>query len=48
MNRNILHLVIGALAVVAAVIGYQVYHERQKITGVEFNVSKTGISIERK
>ena len=48
MNRNILYLVIGALAVVTAVVGYQLYQERQKTTGIEINVGKTGISIEKK
>jgi predicted negative regulator of RcsB-dependent stress response len=48
MNRNILYLAIGALAVVIVVIGYQLYQERQKTTGIEINVGKTGISIEKK
>ncbi len=48
MNRNILYLVIGVLAVVTAVIGYQLYQERQKTTGIEINVGKSGISIEKK
>lgn len=48
MNRNILFLVIGALAVVAVVLGYQVYRERQKTTGVEISIGERGISIEKK
>jgi hypothetical protein len=48
MNRSVLYLVIGALAVVAAVFGYQLYQERQKTTGIEINVGKGGISIEKK
>jgi predicted negative regulator of RcsB-dependent stress response len=48
MNRNTLYLVIGALAVVIAVVGYQLYQERQKTTGIEINVGKSGISIEKK
>ena len=48
MNRNLLYLVIGVLAIVTAVIGYQLYQERQKTTGIEINVGKTGISIEKK
>jgi len=48
MNRNILYLVIGALAVVAVVLGYQIYQERQKTTGVEINIGERGISIEKK
>jgi predicted negative regulator of RcsB-dependent stress response len=47
MNRNTLYLVIGALVVVTVVIGYQLYQERQKTTGIEINVGKSGISIEK-
>ena len=47
MNRNILYLVIGALAVVSAIFGYQLHQERQK-PGIEINVGKSGISIEKK
>ena len=45
MNRNLLYLIIGGLAVAAAVLGYMVYEERQK-TGVEINVDKSGVSVE--
>ncbi len=48
MNRNILYLVIGVLVVVTMVIGYQLYQERQETTGIEINVGKGGISIEKK
>jgi hypothetical protein len=48
MNRNVLFLLIGALAVTVAVLGYQLYQERQKTTGIEINVGKSGISIEKK
>jgi len=48
MNRNVLYLVIGVLAIVTAVIGYQLYQERQKTTGIEINVGKSGVSIEKK
>lgn len=48
MNRNILYLIIGALVVVAAVLGYQLYQDRQKTTGIQINVGKGGISIEKK
>ena len=48
MNRNIFYLAIGALAVITAVLGYQLYQERQKTTGIEINVGKSGISIEKK
>lgn len=48
MNRNVLYLVIGALVVVTVVIGYQLYQERQKTTGVEISIGDRGISIEKK
>jgi hypothetical protein len=48
MNRNILYLIIGALVVVTAVVAYQLYQERQKTTGIEINIGKSGISIEKK
>jgi predicted negative regulator of RcsB-dependent stress response len=48
MSRNVLYLVVGALIVVTLVIGYQLYQERQKTTGIEINVGKSGISIEKK
>jgi predicted negative regulator of RcsB-dependent stress response len=48
MNRNVLYLIIGALVVVVAVIGYQLYQDRQKTNGIQINVGKSGISIEKK
>jgi RsiW-degrading membrane proteinase PrsW (M82 family) len=48
MNRNVLYLVIGVLAVAAVVLGYQFYQERQKATGIQIDVGKGGISIETK
>jgi predicted negative regulator of RcsB-dependent stress response len=48
MNRNALYLIIGVLVVATAVFGYQLYQERQKTTGIEINVGKSGISIEQK
>jgi predicted negative regulator of RcsB-dependent stress response len=48
MNRNVLYLIIGALIVAIAVFGYQLYQERQKTTGIDFNIGKSGISIEKK
>ena len=48
MNRNVLYLIIGALAVATVALGYQFYQQRQKTTGVEIDVGKSGISIEKK
>jgi hypothetical protein len=48
MNRNRLYPIIGALAIAIVVLGYLFYQERQKTTGIEINVDKSGISIEEK
>ena len=48
MNRNLLYLVIGVLALAAVVFGYQLYRERQQTTGIEINIGERGISIEKK
>lgn len=42
-----LYLVIGLLALIGAVLGYQYYQEQQK-PGVEININKDGVSIEKK
>jgi RsiW-degrading membrane proteinase PrsW (M82 family) len=48
MTRNALYLVIGALVVVSAVLGYYFYQERQQASGIEITVGNSGISIEKK
>ena len=48
MNRNVLYLIIAALAVAVAVMGYRFYQERQAASGIDINISKSGISIEKK
>ena len=48
MNCNVLYIVIGALDVIAGVVSYQLYQERQKSSGIEINVGKGEISIEKK
>ena len=48
MNRNILLLVIGMLAVAVMVLGYQFYQERQKTAGIQIDVGKGSISVETK
>jgi hypothetical protein len=47
-RTNILYLVIGALAVIAAILGYNLYQEKKKADGVQINVGPGGISIEKK
>ena len=48
MNHNVLYLIIGALVVAIVVLSYQFYQERQKTTGIEIDVGKSGIFIEKK
>jgi hypothetical protein len=46
VNRNVLYLIIGALAVAAVVAGYLLYQERQKTSGIDINVGNGGISVQ--
>ncbi len=47
-RSNLLYLVVGALAVGVAVLGYQVYQERQK-PGLSISIGgKEGLKIEGK
>lgn len=50
MNRtNILYLIIGALAIAVAVLGYQVYQDRKRPPeGVHIDIGPGGLSIEKK
>ena len=46
MNRNVLYIVIGVLAIAAVVLGYQLYQEQRKASGIEITIGKTGISVD--
>jgi hypothetical protein len=49
MSRsNILYLAVGALVVVVAVLGYQLYQDKKKPEGVNINLGPGGISIQKK
>jgi RsiW-degrading membrane proteinase PrsW (M82 family) len=49
MSRdNIFYLVIGALVIVVAVLGYQLYQERHPPEGLHINVGPGGLSIQGK
>jgi predicted negative regulator of RcsB-dependent stress response len=49
MNRgNMFFLVIGALVVIASVLGYQLYQDRKQPKGVEILLGPKGVSIENK
>jgi predicted negative regulator of RcsB-dependent stress response len=47
-NRNYLYLAIGALIVVVAVLGYNLYQDRKEPKGLQINVGPGGISIDKK
>jgi hypothetical protein len=47
-RNNVLYLVIGALIVTVAVLGYQLYEAKKEPTGVQINLGERGISIEKK
>ncbi|WP_425418626.1 hypothetical protein [Oricola indica] len=46
MNRNILYIVVAALVVAVAVIGYLYYQEQQKPDGIKIELGEKGLSIE--
>ena len=47
-RNNALYLVIGALVVAVAVLGYQLYQDRHKPQGVHIDVGPGGLSIQGK
>jgi len=47
-NKNIIYLIVGALIVVVAVLGYQLYQDRKKPEGVQINLGPAGVTIEKK
>ena len=47
-NRNFLFLIIGALVVVVAILGYQLYQDRKQPEGVRIDLGPNGMSIEKK
>jgi RsiW-degrading membrane proteinase PrsW (M82 family) len=47
-NRNVLYLVIGALIVIVAVLGYNLYQDRKKPEGLQINIGPGGIAVDKK
>jgi hypothetical protein len=47
-RSNMLYLIIGALVIVAAVLGYQLYQDRHQPEGLNINVGPGGLSIQGK
>ena len=48
IRSNVLYLVIGALVVVVAVLGYQLYQDRKQPEGMRIDLGPNGLSIEKK
>lgn len=46
MNRNVLYVVVAALVVAVAVLGYLYYQEQQKPDGIKIELGENGLSIE--
>lgn len=46
MSRNMLYLIIGALAVIAIGFGIYVYQQETQPSGIEIQVNEQGISVE--
>jgi hypothetical protein len=47
-RNNVLYLIIGALVVVATVLGYNLYQDRKEPKGLQINLGEKGLSIEKK
>jgi RsiW-degrading membrane proteinase PrsW (M82 family) len=47
LNRNMLYMVIGALAVVVVALGVYIYQQQTKPEGVELKFDDNGISIQK-
>ncbi len=49
MSRsNVLYLIVGALAVVVVVLGYELYQKNKEPKGLNINVGPGGLSIKEK
>jgi hypothetical protein len=47
-RSNILFLVIGALVIVVAIMGYELYQDRKQPEGMRIDVGPSGVKIEKK
>jgi predicted negative regulator of RcsB-dependent stress response len=47
-NRNIMFLIVGALIVVVAVLGYNLYQDKKQPEGLQINVGPNGLKIQNK
>lgn len=46
MNKNMLYVIIGALAVIAIALGIYVWREESQPEGVKIEIGKDGISVQ--
>jgi hypothetical protein len=47
-NRNVLYLIIGALVIAVAALGYNLYQAKKEPEGVQINVGPNGLKIQNK
>jgi predicted negative regulator of RcsB-dependent stress response len=47
-RSNILFLIIGALVIAVAVMGYELYQDRKQPEGMRIDVGPNGLKIEKK
>ena len=47
-RSHILFLVIGALVIVVAIMGYELYQDRKQPEGMRIDVGPSGVKIEKK
>ena len=48
MNRNVVYLIIGVLAVCTVALSIQLYEERQEPNGIEIKIGENGISVDER
>ncbi len=47
-NRNVLYAIVGALIVVVAVLGYNLYQEKKQPQGLQINIGPSGVKVQDK
>jgi hypothetical protein len=48
VNRNVLYLIVGVLAVAVGVLSYQLYQAKKQPEGFQINVGPDGLKIQNK
>jgi hypothetical protein len=48
ISRNFLFLIVGALIVAVAALGYKVYDDHKEPKGVQLSIGPGGISVQKK